>query len=112
MAQTEKKELLTNELVKGATRAYEGLKKGPSRGTVITLAVIITLALVIWLFWYFWTAANKKASARWLIADTALFPEQVTDPAQKEELADSNQEQILRFKTARMKLALGVRDLG
>src|SRR5262249_10877934 len=112
MAQTEKKELMTNELVKGVTRAYEGLKKGPSRGTIITLAVVVAIVLIIVLFVYFIKSSSTEDSARWLIYDGAVFSDQVTAPIEAQKLENTNQQRLLRCKAARMTMARGVRGLG
>jgi len=113
MAQTERKEQVTNDLVKGITSAYEGLKKGPSRGTVIFLAVVVAAVLIGLLVWYLRNLEHTADSARWLQLDGVVFPEQVeTLREDKDFKKDTTQDRVLRFTEARMKLAQGVRDLG
>src|SRR5262249_37801068 len=110
--QAERKEMVTNDLVKGINRAYEGIRKGPSRGTIITLAVIVAIVLTVILVRYFINTSNAADSKRWLMLDEAVFPAQLTGLLDDEEMKDSTQYQIVRFKEARMKLTQGLRELG
>lgn len=112
MAQTERKELMTNELAKGITSAYQGLKKGPSRSTIVFVAVIIAVGVLAGLARYWWVSDVATDSKRWLLVDQAVFPSQVTTSLTDKELEDTKQLQALRFREARMKLARGVRNLG
>jgi hypothetical protein len=112
MAQAERKEMVTNDLVKGINRAYEGIRKGPSRSTIITVAVFVAIVALVFLVRYFWNASNAADSKRWLMVDEAVFPEQLTGLLDDQEIKDSTQYQIVRFKEARMKLTQGLRELG
>ena len=112
MAQAERKEMVSSDLAKGINRAYEGLKKGPSRGTIITLAVVVAVVVVVLLARYFWLASNTADSKRWLLLDEAVFPDQVAALLDDAELKDTTQYQVARFKEARLKLQQGLRELG
>jgi hypothetical protein len=104
--------MVTNDLVKGINSVYEGMRKGPSRGTIITLGVVVAVVLIVVVFWYFRNASHAADSKRWLMLDEAVFPEQLTELLDEQDMKDSTQYQLARFKEARMKLAQGLRDLG
>jgi len=112
MAQTERKEQVTNELAKGLTSAYEGLKKGPSRGTVIVLAVIVALALLAVLGRWYYVSSRATESKRWLSFDNAVTPDEIVSAEDDKDLKDSPQLLAFRFQAARMKLSQGVRGMG
>jgi hypothetical protein len=112
MAQTDRKELVTNDLAKGLTSAYEGLKKGPSRGTIIFLAVVLAVVLLS-ILGYWWRASSRTTeSKRWQVFDGAVFPSEIVDSLEEKDLQGSNQLTALRFQNARMKLSEGVREMG
>jgi len=104
--------MVTNDLAKGFKEAYEGLKKGPSRGTIITLAVAVSLVLIVVLFRYFWLSSVTSESERWTLIDEVVFPEQFKSVSENDKLKDTNQARVLSFMEARRKLAQGVRDMG
>src|SRR4051794_33740440 len=110
--QADRKESITNDLAQGFSSAYEGLKQGPSRGMIITLAVIVAVGLVGGLFYYFWRDSEAAASRRWVAVDGVVFPKQFETVGDEESLKDTSQARVLRFMEARRKLAQGVRDLG
>lgn len=112
MAQTERKEMVTNDLAKGFSEAFEGLKKGPSRGLVITLALVVVGVLLFLLFQFFWNSSVATESKRWAMIDAVVFPEQFKTLSEEEELKGTTQGRVLKFMEARRKLAQGVRDLG
>src|SRR4051812_21554218 len=97
MAQTERKEQVTNDLVKGFTHAYESLKKGPSRGTIITLAVIVAAVVLIVVWRYVVVTSTATASKHWVMVDNAFFPGQIAETASEKELEGTNQAMALRF---------------
>jgi hypothetical protein len=110
--QAERKELQGNALAQQLNRAYEGIKQGPSRGTIIVLALVITAVLLFILFRYFWVSSSSADSQRWLMVDSANFPEQLNALLDDKELKDTPQHRIVRFKEARMKMSQGLRDWG
>jgi hypothetical protein len=112
MAQTDRKELVTNDLAKGLTSAYEGLKKGPSRGTIIGLAVLLAIVLLCILGRWYWVSSNTTESKRWQTVDGAVFPSEIVSSLDEKDLEGTSQLTALRYQTARMKLAEGVRELG
>jgi hypothetical protein len=112
MPQAERKEMVTNDLVKGINRAYEGIRKGPSRGTIIAVAVFVAIVAVYFVGRHFWNASDAADSKRWLMLDESVFPEQLTGLLDESDMKDTTQYQIVRFKEARMKLAQGLRELG
>lgn len=110
--QAERKELVTNDLVKQINRAYEGIKQGPSRNTILFLVGAGVVVLIGVLFWYFWRTSAVTESHRWLALDEAVFPDQISELVNDKEIKDTPQHRIARFKEARMKMAQGLRDLG
>jgi hypothetical protein len=112
MAQAERKESMTNDLAQGFYRAYEGLKRGPSRGMIIGLAVIVGVALIILVILYFWRDSQAAVSKRWVAVDEVVFPKQFETARESDELRDTPQAKVLQFMEARRKLSQGVRDLG
>jgi hypothetical protein len=112
MKAEERKALEQNSLVEGLEKAYEGVRKGPSKTTLYWLCGIGAVALVIWLFVWFRNSAETQASQRWLELDSVAFPGQLDELLQKGELKDTPQGRLARFKEARMTLADGLRTLG
>lgn len=110
--QAERKELERNALVTQLNRAYEGLRQGPSRGTVIFLFVVAGVVAVFLLFRYFYLSSEASASERWTQLDEVLFPQQLEALRDKDSFKDTPQYRLVRFKEARMKLSEGLRDLG
>jgi hypothetical protein len=108
----EKKELERNVLVEQLSKAYEGIKQGPSRGTVIFLAVVGAAVALYFIWTWFQTSSNRTASKRWLELDEVVFPEQLEKLVDDKDLKDTPQHRLARFKEARHKLAQGLRDLG
>jgi hypothetical protein len=108
--QAEKKQLEKNVLAEHLTQAYEGLKQGPSRGTLVFVGVAVAAVLLFFLFRYFYVSSETAASQRWLKLDEVVFPEQIDGVV--EEVKDSPQYRIARFKEARTKMSLGLRELG
>jgi hypothetical protein len=108
----ERKELERNVLVEQLGRAYEGIKQGPSRGTVIFLAVVAAAVIIFLLFRYFQGRSTELASERWVKLDGAVFAEQVESLVTDKDYQDTPQYRLARFKEARLKLAGGLRDLG
>jgi hypothetical protein len=108
----EKKELERNVLAEKLGQAYQGIKQGPSRGTVIFLGVVAAAAILFFVFRHFYNSSNELASKRWLELDGILFPEQLDTLLEDKDLKDTPQYRLARFKEARLKLAQGLRDLG
>jgi hypothetical protein len=108
----ERKELERNALVQTLGRAYQGLKQGPSRGTVIFLALVASAVLIFVVVRHFINSSKEASSERWYELDMALFPAQLDSLLKKEDLKKTPQERLARFKEARHKLASGQRDLG
>src|SRR5262249_55951053 len=93
-------------------KAYEGLKQGPSRTTIIWVGVIAAAVVGYLLFRYFMNTSEADASERWTTLDGVVFPEQLDTFLQKASNKDSPQARLASFKEARLKLASGLRDLG
>lgn len=108
--QTERKEKVDNALAQQLGRAYEGLKQGPSRGLIITFAVILAVALIVALFYWFWQSSTATDSRRWLELDEVLFPDQLDKVVNNPELKDTPQQRLARFKEARLKLSEGIKN--
>ena len=100
-----RKELETNALAQQLTKAYEGLKQGPSRTTWFYIGGAVIVVLGIILFRYFMAESDRNAAERWVMLDEVVFPEQLTTLLDKSELKGSPQARLARFKEADLKLA-------
>ena len=91
--------------------ALEGIKHGPSRGTVYTIIAGAAVLLIGGLFRYFYLASQAATSERWVQFDEAVFPEQLTALEDVAGFKESPQGRLLQFKLARQKLAQGLSNL-
>jgi len=91
--------------------ALEGIKHGPSRGTVYLIVGAAAVLLIVGLFRYFYTSSQAATSERWVEFDEVVFPEQLDALAGKSGFEESPQGRLLRFKQARQKLAQGLSNL-
>jgi hypothetical protein len=107
-----RKELESNVLAHQLERAYHGLKQGPSRTTVIWVVGAVAVLLVYLLFRYFMSSSEATTSARWLKLDDVVFPEQLETVLADNDLKDTPQGRLARYKEARLNLSEGVRILG
>jgi hypothetical protein len=110
--QAERKELERNALVTQLNRAYEGLKQGPSRSTVVFWGIVLGVVLVFLLFRWFYLSSEAAASDRWYDLDEVLFADQLQTLLNKSNFKDTPQYRLARFKEARLKLSDGLRELG
>jgi hypothetical protein len=110
--QAERKELERNALVTQLNRAYEGLRQGPSRGTVMFFLVVLGVLAIFVVFRWFYLSSEASASERWYELDEVLFPQQLETLLDKDGFKDTPQHRLARFKDARMKLSEGLRELG
>jgi hypothetical protein len=91
--------------------ALEGIKHGPSRGTVYTIIGVAAVLLIGGLFRYFYLSSQAATSERWVKFDEAVFPEQLTELEDVAGFKESPQGRLLQFKQARQKLAQGLSNL-
>ena len=91
--------------------ALEGIKHGPSRGTVYAIIGIAAVLLIGGLFRYFYLSSQAATSERWVQFDEAVFPEQLTELEEVSGFKESPQGRLLQFKQARQKLAQGLSNL-
>jgi hypothetical protein len=107
-----RKELETNVLAQQLEKAYQGLRQGPSRTTILWIVGIVAVLLIYFLFRYFMSSSEAATSERWLELDDIVFPEQLETVLKKGDLKDTPQGRLARFKEARLNLSEGVRILG
>ncbi len=107
-----RKELQTNVLADRLGKAFHGMKEGPSRGTVLTVGAVALAALLIFLWWYFWTTSRDAASARWVQWDGLTSPAALESFAQIKDSDARPMTQLARFQLARLSLLEGLRELG
>jgi hypothetical protein len=110
--QAQRKELERNALVTQLNRAYEGIKQGPSRSTVLFLTFVVGALLLFGVFRWFWVSSQASASNRWLQLDEVLFAEQLETLLKEKDLDNTPQHRLARFKEARLQLSQGLRRLG
>jgi hypothetical protein len=107
-----RKELETNVLVHQLEKAYQGIRQGPSRTTLLWVGAAVVVLVVYLLFRYFMTSSEATTSERWLKLDSIIFPDQLTKVLSEDDLKDTEQGRLARFKEARMNLREGMRVLG
>src|SRR5262245_62383755 len=112
MKAEERKALETNVLVDRLSKAYEGIKHGPSRSTVFYGVLLLLALLVVVAIRYFMRDSDRLASERWTKLDAATFPAQIDDLAEDKDLKNTPQGRLARYMQARAALAEGLRDLG
>lgn len=101
-----------NVLVEKLGQAYQGIKRGPSRGLLLVLGLVV-LAVVVGLSWrYFRRSARETNSERWARLDDALFESQVKGLADDKKLKDTTQGRLARMEYARFLLSTGLFDQG
>jgi hypothetical protein len=92
-------------------KAFEGLKQGPSRNSLIGIGVVVVLALLVWFGYYLWNSSVQSSSSRWAKLDGLVFPELVPELLQEPNLRDTAQARLGRYIEARYKLRSGLRTL-
>jgi hypothetical protein len=106
-----RKELETNVLAQQITKAYEGLKQGPSRSTLFWVGGAGAVILIVVLFRIFMSSSETTSSKRWTSLDEVVFAEQLDLLMKEPELKDTPQGRLAQFKEARLNLSQGLRDL-
>jgi tetratricopeptide (TPR) repeat protein len=107
-----RKELETNTLAKTLGQTLQGLKEGPSRGTVLILVLIGLAALLIFTWRYFARSSQEADSTLWYQWDNLAAPDQLDSFLKNKDAQDSTQGRLGRFLAARRALHDGLRDLG
>jgi biopolymer transport protein ExbB/TolQ len=107
-----RKELMTNTLANRLGDALQGMKEGPSRGTILTLAAVAVVLILILTWRYFATSAEESDSARWLRWDKLSSPEELKAFADDKEVQGHMQGRLARLEEARRNLHDGLRDIG
>jgi hypothetical protein len=110
MKAEERKALETNTLAKELGKVVEGIKKGPSRSTMVYVGVIVAVLFSVFLFRYFWRSSESTTSQRWLELDEVIFQEQLNTLLSKDDLKGTPQGRAALFKEARLLLMQGMRD--
>jgi len=107
-----RKELMTNSLAHRLGDAFQGMKEGPSRGTILTVVAAAVVLILILAWRYFATSAEESDSARWLRWDKLSSPEELTTFADDKEMQGHMQGRLARLEEARRQLHNGLRDIG
>jgi tetratricopeptide (TPR) repeat protein len=107
-----RKELQTNVLADHLGKAIQGIKEGPSRGTMLFVGVVALAGLLIFIWWYFWSSSQAAESARWAAWDGLATPAALDSFAQNKDNQGTTQGRLARFQIARLSLLSGLRDLG
>lgn len=107
-----RKELQTNVLADHLGKAIQGIKDGPSRGTMIFVGVVALAGLLIFVWWYFWSTSQAADSARWTTWDGLTTPAALDSFAQNKDNQNTTQGRVARFQIARLSLRAGLRELG
>jgi hypothetical protein len=107
-----RKELMTNTLANRIGEAIQGMKEGPSRGTILVLVAVGLILILILVWHYFSTSATESDSARWLKWYSLSSPEQLRSFVEDKDVQDHIQGRLARMEEARRGLHDGLRDLG
>jgi tetratricopeptide (TPR) repeat protein len=107
-----RKELQTNVLADRLGKAIQGIKEGPSRGTMLLVGGAALVGLLAFIWWYFWSTSQAADSARWAQWDGLLTPPALESFAQNKEIQGTAQGRVARFQLARLNLQTGLRELG
>jgi hypothetical protein len=109
-----RRELEKNALADSLNRALEGLKKGPSRGTIIFCSVIALIIVLFFGYRYFGSWSAQKNSTRWIELEDAPGPKELDQFAKDN--SGTMPARIAQFQRARILfqrqlLALGADSL-
>jgi tetratricopeptide (TPR) repeat protein len=107
-----RKELQTNVLADRLGKAIQGIKEGPSRGTMLLVGAAALVGLLAFVWWYFWSTSQAADSARWAQWDGLTTPAALESFAQNKENQGTPQGRVARFQLARLSLQTGLRELG
>jgi hypothetical protein len=107
-----RKELQTNTLANKLGEAIQGMKEGPSRGTVLVLFAVALVVILVLVWRYFSTTAEENESARWLRWDGLSTQEQLKAFAEDKDVQGHLPGRLARLEEARRDLHDGLRDLG
>ncbi|HZY86980.1 MAG TPA: tetratricopeptide repeat protein [Gemmataceae bacterium] len=107
-----RKELQTNVLADRLGKAVQGIKEGPSRGTLLLVGGAALIGLLAFVWWYFWSTSQAADSARWAAWDTLSTPAALESFAQNKDNQGTPQGRLARFQIARLNLLGGLRELG
>src|SRR6516165_7170596 len=102
-----RKELMTNSLAMRVNEAIQGMKEGPSRGTVLFLIAAGLVVILILAWRYFATSAEESDSARWLRWDSLTSPEQLKNFADDKDVQGHVQGRLARLEEASRNLSGG-----
>jgi len=107
-----RKELMTNSLAHRLGDAFQGMKEGPSRGTILFLVAAGVIVILVFVWRYLSTSNEETDSARWLQWDSLTSPEQLTTFADDPKMQGHLQGRLARLEEARRGLHDGLRELG
>jgi tetratricopeptide (TPR) repeat protein len=107
-----RKELQTNVLADRLGKAIQGIKEGPSRGTLLLVGVAALAGLLLFIWWYFWSTSRAADSARWVQWDDLNTAAQLDSFVQNKDNQGTTQARLARFQIARRSLLEGLRELG
>jgi hypothetical protein len=97
-----------NVLVEKLGQAYQGIKRGPSRGMWLVIGLVVLAVVVGLTWWYFRRSARETNSERWVRLDDALFESQIKGLAEDKKLKDTTQGRLARMEYARALLHAGL----
>jgi tetratricopeptide (TPR) repeat protein len=104
-------QLEETELGTQIEKAWEGLKQGPSRSTLIYLGVGLGIVLLYLVGRWLWTSSEEASSHRWMAFDELVFPQQAPELLQQGDLKGTTQARLGQYIEARLKLRDGLRNL-
>ena len=112
MKAEERKALESNSLQEGLTQVLDGVKQGPSNTLLFWVGSVVLAVLAVMLFFWFARSSEATASGRWVALGDATFLPQVDELVGQADLKDTPQGRLARFKSARLNLSQGLRELG
>ncbi len=107
-----RKELMTNTLAHRLGEAVQTMKEGPSRSTVVVLAIVGLIVILVLIWRYLASSAEDADSARWLKWGSLATPDQLKAFLEDKEIEGQAQGRLARVEEARRSLYDGLRQLG
>jgi hypothetical protein len=93
-------------------QAYQGIKQGPSRGTLLLVGLAALVVALVFTWRYFSTSSRNTSSERWMRLDGAIFPGQLDEAINDKDFKATPAGRVARFREARRLLHEGLRQLG
>jgi hypothetical protein len=106
-----RKELHTNALAHRLGQAFEGMKGGPSRSTLLLSGLVLLIVVLVATWYFLHLSSQATSSALWMEWSNLSSPDQLEEFTRKADVQGTTQGRLARFKLARLQLPRGLRNL-